>query len=90
MSSFISKIELFSIIAEIQKKKVKNQFLKAKICSCHPVIRIQNLQEDVDEDFMRGYFENKRSGGGKIETIELFLREAVVKFCDPNGKICKR
>ena len=76
------------MITEIEKKKVKGQFLKAKISTCQPVIRVKNFSGEFDEDFMRGYFENtRRSGGGEIESVELVgLREAVVKFCDPNGK----
>ena len=78
------------MITEIEKKKIKGQFLKATISTaCQPVLRIKNFSGDTEEDFLKDYFKNKRrSGGGDIELFEMSReREAIVKFCDPNGKI---
>ena len=88
--SFIPNTALDIMIKEIEKKKMKGQFLKARISvACQPVLRIKNLSGDIEEDFLKDYFKNKkRSGGGNIEFFEMSReREAVVKFCDPNGKV---
>ena len=88
--SFIPNTALDIMIKEIEKKKMKGQFLKARISvACQPVLRIKNLSGDIEEDFLKDYFKNKkRSGGGNIEFFEMSReREAVLKFCDPNGKV---
>ena len=77
------------MITEIEKRKMKGQFLKARISiACQPVLRIKNFSDDIEEDFLKDYFKNKRrSGGGDIEFFEMTKeREALLKFCDPNGK----
>ncbi|KAL5471194.1 hypothetical protein EMCRGX_G029281 [Ephydatia muelleri] len=87
----LSNDALGTMITEIEKRKMKGQFLKARISiACQPVLRIKNFSDDIEEDFLKDYFKNKRrSGGGDIQFFEMTKeREALLKFCDPNVIEC--
>lgn len=49
-------------------------------------VRIQNITKHYLKDFIKLYFENPDSGGGRVASVELLgSGEAVVAFIDHRG-----
>ena len=79
---------LSEMIAKLKSKKLKGASIEAELCRVTSSIRVSNITERYEEDFIQMYFENPRkSGGGEVTSVELLGNgEVVVTFKDPKGK----
>ena len=62
--------------------------LQVEIFQQPSTIHIWNITEHYDEEHLRYYFESaKRSGGGKIKSLQLLGNgQAIIAFQDQSGK----
>ena len=76
------------MIAKLKSKPLKSACIEAELCQVTSSIRVSNITQRYEEDFIQMYFENPRkSGGGEVTSVELLGNgEAVVTFNDPKGK----
>ena len=87
---FYSFISDFDKIQESFKKKptLEGRHISIKTVPECKTILAKNLPESATHDSVMYRFENKRAGGGEVETVNLDLekRVAMVEFKDPNGR----
>ena len=76
------------MIAKLKSKQLKGACIEAELCRVTSSIRVCNITEHYEEDYIQMYFENSRkSGGGEVTSVELLGNgEVVVTFNDPKGK----
>ena len=61
--------------------------MKSQSASSNSTIIVWQIPHKLDEDLLRGIFESKRKGGGKIDDVNYNQENgtAVITFEDPNG-----
>ena len=79
---------LSEMVAKLKSKQMRGACIEAELCRVTSSIRVSNITEHYEEDYLRVYFENPMtSGGGKVTSVELLGNgQAVVIFNDPKGK----
>lgn len=79
--------DLADLITRIASRPLKGVTIQAQLCKISSSIRIRNISNHYDDEFIPMYFESrKRSGGGDVASFELLGNgEAVVTFKDPEG-----
>ena len=73
------------MVAALQKKKLKKQYVKAERCAASKSIIVRNIGKEAfrDPEMLTMYFENPRYGGGGIEDVKLLgPNEAMITFKD--------
>ena len=67
---------------------MKGSYIQAELYKAPSCIRVQNIDTNrYDAELITYYFESPRSGGGKVQDVQLLGNgEAVVTFEDPTGK----
>ena len=84
-------VDLERMISSIQKNPLQKVKIEAKLYEVCTSIRVSNVSESkyYNKDYLRLYFESKKSGGGAkvIQGCELLGNgEAIVSFVNPKGK----
>ena len=82
-------IELKAMIAKLENKPLKQMSFHGELYEVCRSIRVKGMTKNYDDELLEMYFENKRrSGGGKVECVELLGDgDAIVTFKESNGKI---
>ena len=80
----------FDMIQEGQKKRSMLEGKKISIKSvplCNTIL-VKNLPSSATHDSLMYKFENKREGGGDVESVTLDQEKkiALIEFKDPSGK----
>ena len=80
---------LVEMTSKIGSKTLKGVYLQAELCKVVNSIRVREVTKNYDDEFFQLYFENpKKSGGGKVTSINLLGNgEAIVTFQDPRGML---
>ena len=83
-------VELLERIEKIQSNSLKRSqpvYIRAELCKVTNTIRIRNIVNRYDEDFLSMYFSSRsRSGGDQVETVHLLGNgEAIITFTNPRG-----
>ena len=81
--------DLVEMTSKIGSKTLKGVYLQAELCKVVNSIPVREVTKNYDDEFFRLYFENpKKSGGGKVTSINLLGNgEAIVTFQDPRGTL---
>ena len=80
---------LVEMTSKIASKTLKGVYLQAELCKVTNTIRVREVTKNYYDEFFQLYFENpKKSGGGKVTSINLLGNgEATVTFQDPRGML---
>ena len=80
---------LMEMTSKIESKALKGVYLQAELCKVINSIRVREVTKNYTDEFFQLYFENpKKSGGGKVTSIQLLGNgEATVTFQDPRGML---
>lgn len=85
--SFNNFTELQVMIDRLQTKRMKQGSLSVVLYETCRSIKMHNVTEHYEEEYIVMYFETgKRSGGGAIESVQMLGEgEIVIIFKDPKG-----
>ncbi|KAL3865256.1 hypothetical protein ACJMK2_006870, partial [Sinanodonta woodiana] len=84
--TFSDNIDIVQLGKIVQECSIAGVFIKVERVEISNCILVQNLQPSSSHDVILYYFENKRSGGGDVEKVEMKTDEryCLIYFEDPS------